>query len=111
MSADKGARIRALNDQLRRYLIGGHVYLSHGVKALGQTEIETLMRAIAEFDDFDDGNDPFGEHDFGAVEVEGQRYFFKIDYYADADFSAGTEDASDPDRCTRVLTVMHPAEY
>jgi hypothetical protein len=27
-------------------------------------------------------NDPHGEHDFGAFEHEGQRIFWKIDYYA-----------------------------
>ena len=35
---------------------------------------------------FDSGNDPYGEHDFGALTVEDKVIFFKIDYY-DLDFA------------------------
>ena len=36
--------------------------------------------AVNTFYDFLDGNEPWGEHDFGAVDVEGEKLFFKIDY-------------------------------
>lgn len=45
-----------------------------------------------------------GEHDFGAIELNGERYFFKIDYY-DETLSFGSPDAADPTKTTRVLTV------
>ena len=35
-------------------------------------------------------NDPYGERDFGAFDLAGQRLFWKIDYY-DRDLRAGSE--------------------
>jgi hypothetical protein len=37
------------------------------------------FETVGRFDAFDDGNDPWQEHDFGAFEVEGQRCYFKIE--------------------------------
>ena len=36
---------------------------------------------MAEFDAFPKDNDPSRERDFGAVELEGERYFWKMNYY------------------------------
>lgn len=63
-----------------------------------------------EFDAFSPDNDPYGEHDFGAVEIAGQRVFCKIDYY-DTALEYGSPDPSDPAVTTRVLTVMLASEY
>ncbi len=41
-----------------------------GVIALGQASQLTILDAVAKFDTFDKDNDPYGKHDFGAVEVE-----------------------------------------
>ncbi len=65
------------------------------------------MRA---FSDFDDDNDPHGEHDFGVVEMRGYKCFWKIDYY-DADSEMLSPDPADPDVTRRVLTVMLADEY
>jgi hypothetical protein len=55
-------------------------------------------------------NDPQGERDFGAFEHNGDRIFWKIDYYAH-DMEHGSEDASDPRQTVRVLTIMLASEY
>ena len=55
-------------------------------------------------------NDPHREHDFGSFEIEGETYFFKIDYYA-LDMIGGSEDPADPEKTTRVLTIMRADEY
>jgi len=55
-------------------------------------------------------NDPHGEHDFGAVEEAGVRYFWKIDYY-DRDMTMGSDDPADPEVTTLVLTVLLASEY
>lgn len=63
-----------------------------------------------EFDAFTPDIEPYEEHDFGAVEIAGQRVFWKIDYY-DTSLEYCSPDPSDPAVTTRVLTVMLANEY
>ena len=63
------------------------------------------------FDRFTDDNDPHGEHDFGCIELEARRIFWKIDYYADDAMEWGSEEPSEPARTYRVLTIMLAEEY
>jgi hypothetical protein len=102
--------IRELNDQLRQSLRGGVLVMTAGVIALGQARQLKILEAIAKFDRFDEGNDQYGEHDFGALEVEGERLFFKIDYF-DQSLLAHSPDAADPSITKRVLTIMLAEEY
>jgi hypothetical protein len=67
-----------------------------------------LTQAIHDFTAFDEDNDPYGEHDFGALNLEGERILWKIDYY---DQSLGYWcDPLDP-KCRRVMTVMLAEDY
>src|SRR5215210_7026849 len=75
------SRIRALNDDLRRSLAGGVLMMTAGVIALGRAKQMAILDAVAAFNGFDADNDPYGEGDFGALQVEGERLFFKIDLY------------------------------
>ena len=63
------ALVRRLNDQLRRYWLGGRIMVTTGVSALGPAFLEQALAAVAAFDAFDRDNDPYGEHDFGALTV------------------------------------------
>src|SRR4051794_23834138 len=76
------SRIRALNDELRRSLAGGVLMMTAGVIALGRAKQMAILAAVAAFDGFNADNPPSGEGDLGALRVEGERLFFKIDSFA-----------------------------
>ena len=103
-------RIRDLNDAFRTSLQGGVVMLTAGIIALGGKAQANILAAIQAFDAFNDDNDPWGEHDFGCVEVDGERIFFKLDYY-DLTRAMHSEDPTDPSKTERVMTIMLASEY
>jgi len=103
-------QIRALNDRLRQELAGGLVTITAGVEALGLIGVTAVLQAVRTFDDFSDGNDPHGEHDFGAFNIPGHRIFWKIDHY-DRQLQYGSPDPTNPEVTTRVITVMLASEY
>jgi hypothetical protein len=106
----KTARIRALNDELRQHLTGGMAVITPGVAALGPEAVERIVKTIVVFDDFCHANDPHEEHDFGAFEVEGNKIFFKIDYF-DESLTYHSPDPADPSVTKRVITIMLAEEY
>ena len=101
---NKSREIARKNDVIRRTFTGGIILLTSGVEALEAADKEAVLRKVREFDDFNDGNDPYGEHDFGSVTHDGVKYFFKFDYY-DENHKHHKEDGN------RVLTVMRADEY
>jgi hypothetical protein len=103
-------RIRALNDELRRNLPNGHAVITTGVAALGAETVARIVKTITVYDDFCHANDPYEEHDFGALEVDGQVIFFKIDYF-DKALVCHSPDPSDASVTERVITVMLAQEY
>ena len=103
-------RIRELNDDLRQHLTGGLAVITPGVAALGHEAVDRIVKTIATFDDFCHANDPHEEHDFGAFEVDGNRLFFKIDYY-DSSLTQHSPDPTDPKVTRRVITLMLASEY
>lgn len=103
-------RIRELNDAFRRTFEGGRVVMTAGVAALPESAVAKVLARVRTFDEFNRDNDPHGEHDFGSFECEGEKFFFKLDYYA-PDMEHGSEDPSDPKQTTRVLTIMLADEY
>lgn len=103
-------RIRVLNDNFRSTFIGGQVLMTQAVNELPVDTKARLLLAVQRFTDFDADNDPHCEHDFGSFDIDGERYFFKVDYYS-LDMQAGSEDPGDPEKTTRVLTIMRADEY
>lgn len=104
------ARIRELNDLFRSTFIGGKVFITQGVNALGDTFESECVEKVKTHRYFAEGNDPHGEHDFGAFDVQGRRVFWKIDYY-DLSLAWGAENPADAGQTTRVLTIMLAEEY
>ena len=108
--AGKTSRIRDLNDNLRTTFTSGQIMLTAGVDALPAEAKAAVLSKVRTFVDFNGDNDPHGEHDFGAFEINGDRFFWKIDYY-NRTMDGGSEDSADPDVTTRVLTIMFASEY
>lgn len=107
----KTERIRMLNDAFRSgRRKGGTVVVTAGIQALGADFIAEARKTVATFSDFNADNDPHGEHDFGEVTIQGEKLFFKFDYF-DLDLSAHSRNAADPAVTKRVLTIMFASEY
>jgi len=75
------------------------VRLTAGVQAMGAIAAGHVLKAVHDFDTFTEDNDPYGEHDFGIVRMEGETLNWKIDDYQGYD---GIE---------LVLTIMTAMEY
>jgi hypothetical protein len=121
------SRIAELNDRFRKAtgnsdpagISLGKKVMTSGIRDigfdLGLVAIVEIAEQVAAFDGFMPANDPYGEHDFGSFDYEGNRIFWKIDYYDRASFGTGrdmgSEDASDPAKTLRVLTIMLASEY
>ena len=108
----KSEVIAAVNDQLRRSLpfvpkSVGKFTLTPGVAY--HRALDEIILKVRAFNQFSEDNDPYGEHDFGAIEVDGGKFFWKIDYY-DSDYEFGVEDPTSS-ICRRVLTIMRTDEY
>ncbi|GGF76088.1 hypothetical protein GCM10011332_32590 [Terasakiella brassicae] len=103
-------KIARLNDLLRREGVGGRVMMTQGIQALSDTTRKNIFKAIQEFTDFNKDNDPYGEHDFAALTVDGERINFKMDYY-DKSLQYASEDPTDPTITERVMTVLLASEY
>jgi hypothetical protein len=116
--------IRRLNDMARTQpqIVNATWVMTIGVQSLLAADcpevaaadvgarIASLRAAVATFSDWSEGNDPYGEHDFGAFTLFGERLFFKIDYYhPDRDTLAPVP--GNIELCRRVLTIMLADEY
>jgi len=98
------AKIARKNDLCRTTFLLCRVVMKEGVAL--SPDREEVLSAVRSFSSkqFTLGNDPHGEHDFGEVDVNGTRYFWKFDYYDDS-YEYFQEDGN------RVLTIMRADEY
>lgn len=104
------ARVRELNDFLRATFTGGKVVVTAAVAELDEATRAKVLTTARTFKGFTWHNDPHGEHDCFFFQVEGQRFFAKIDYY-DKSMEYGSENPADPAVTTRVLTIGDAASY
>jgi len=119
--------IRRLNDAARsRPGSASIANVTVGFQSLPDADRFAALAAIVGFSKFDGDNDPYGEHDFGAVyrlvsgawtqdrpdgdHAIGQTVFWKVDYY-DTSLTFGSEAPWDEKQTKRVLTIMLASEY
>ncbi len=109
--ATASASIQKLNDRFRKEGYGnGSMMITAGVKSLGDAFVYKAFHAVRKFNDFSEDNDPWGEHDFGMVVIDGEKLMWKIDYY-NRDMTAGSEDPACEKKTRRILTIMLASEY
>ena len=100
---ERRERIRRLNDKLRTQGLGGSIMITQGIQALSPDTLAKVIPTIRQFNNFSKDNDPYGEHDCAAIEVDGQRIFWKIDCY---DKSEGLTSFFAHD--TKLMEIEHP---
>jgi hypothetical protein len=110
-------RIRGLNDLIRGGLHREHfnsegvrLVVTNGIMAHDPDFVREALHKVGGFSAFSEDNDPFGEHDFGAFELDGEQLFFKFDYYNQS-LDGYSSDPADPAVTVRVLTIMLASEY
>jgi hypothetical protein len=110
-------QIRLLNDAFRTqhlaigpFLAQDQIVITHGVASRGNDFIDRAVKAVRNFSDFTEDNDPHCEHDFGIFKIDGVSLNWKIDYY-DEDLECGSPDPADPAVTRRVLTILLAEEY
>lgn len=109
--SERTDQIRALNDRFRRGDRSlGKVMFAGSLARAELTERLLAYDKVKQFDAFDEGNDGYGEHDFGSFVFSGRRYMFKIDYY-DQTLEFGADDPTDPKTCVRVLSIFYAEDY
>lgn len=113
--------IAKVNDYFRkRSPFGCYCVITQGVRAimdkyaiedLTPEKVQEIWNQVRNFNDFNNKNDPWGEHDFGSFVFDGNKYFWKIDYYGDKDYTEGTDIHDSESPVFRVLTLMLAEEY
>lgn len=104
-------RIQRLNTALRQGQ-GDHItiVITASLKAKDTEFLLRVQQSVASFDQFNHDNDPHGEHDFGAFEIDGEKLFWKVDYF-DIELQRHSPDPANPAITHRVLTIMFASEY
>lgn len=116
---DKTLLIQKQNDEFRKRImlpvfgvpeIQGQYVVTCGIHELGPEAQIIIAAKVRDYDVFTEDDDPYGEHDFGAITYNGEKIFWKIDLY-DIHYEMGSEDPSDLAKTRRVLTIMLASEY
>lgn len=91
----KAKRIAEQNDHIRKNFI--NTVITSGVLALEPFSFHVALVKVVFFDKFTEDNDPYGERDFGMVDVFGTSIYWKIDY--------------DHQKDHRYMTILLAEEY
>ena len=104
------AVIAQQNDDFRKHLSKGTLVLTCGIRANSSDDIQAIINRVRTFEQFDENNDPYNEHDFGAFDYKDRKVFWKIDNY-DQKFLYLSPDVCNPRLTNKVLTIMYAEEY
>lgn len=102
--------IATLNDNFRKTFTGGQVLLTAGIANMNSEDKANIVSLVQNFNNFNEDNDPYGEHDFLSIDYKGNKIFAKIDYY-DLNNEFMSENPANPTITNRVMTIMLADEY
>ncbi len=72
---DSREKIKSLNDRLCQTMCSGRVMITQGIIAPDAAQFARLIPLIMNFNDFTEDNDPYGEHDFSSLILDGHCIF------------------------------------
>jgi hypothetical protein len=104
------------NPKWRGRALNGSTVYTAALCTRGLVFMLAARAAVATFNAFSPDNDPYGEHNFGSLDVDAndgqgpQRILWKIDLY-DTEIEVGSPCPEDPDQTHRVLTIMLPEDW
>ena len=107
---DNTAKIRQLNDAFRTSFRGGKVMLTLGIRSKSDIEQTEILERVVNFNDFNQNNDVYSEHDCASCIHNGEKIIWKIDYY-DKKYCYMSKNPADSTITNRVLTIMTGEEY
>lgn len=118
MSNDNGEivkRIARLNDIFRASILKpdqqsklGHFFCTASIMSLPMNDVKCIVEKVALFNDFNESNDPYGEHDFGSFSFKDKKVYWKIDYENPSVEYNAQDSSNDPNR---ILTILFSHEY
>ena len=88
---------------------GRWVYTA-AINAEGPAFLEACVKAVGEYSDFTEDNDPYGTHEMGFMTVQGKKVWWKIDLFDQA-YNMGSPNPSALVETRRVLTILFPDDY
>lgn len=103
--------IATLNDNFRKSFISGQVLLTAGIAAMSSEDKANIVSLVQNFDNFNEDNDPYKEHDFGSFDYKGNKIFWKIDYYDRFNTHFASENPADISKTLRILIILLAEEY
>lgn len=110
-------RIAKLNDSFRKSILTpipeqklGQIFCTASIMALPKEDVLLIAEKVSLFEDFNESNDPYNEHDFGSFTFKENKVYWKIDY-KDPELEYNFNDNSDPMRQNRLLTIMFSYEW
>jgi hypothetical protein len=116
---DKSKIIAQQNDEFRSKFwipifgdreVKGKYFFTTGINNLDPADFIEAGAKVRDFDNFNQDNDPYGEHDFGSFKQNDNTIFWKINYF-DVNYKHHSPDPSDLSKTRRILTVMLACEY
>ncbi len=109
LALDAGAALIQLATVTVAPDLNGRIVVTPGVAEKGIVFVRNAVVACAMDGNFSDFTDPYADHSFGTLDVQGDRLYWQIDLY-DADCECGSSAPADPSKTHRVVTIMFPME-
>ena len=104
------ARERSLNDALRKFRLGGEIACTDAIYNLSKPDFMAVLRAVREYNKFDDELRPNNEHNYGVLTVNGHMISWVV-RMQDVELEFPYFNVAPLNTEVRVLLIMLAEEY